>query len=237
MNNNTDLSIVIPAYNEEFRLPTFLNEVIPYIDSIQQKIEVIIINDGSTDNTHKIINQFMATDKRISVITSVKNCGKGASVKKGILKAKGTFVLFIDADGATPIDELEKVLPLIDKGKKFIIGSRRMQNFTVQRNVLRRFLAFILNVIINHIIPLDITDTQCGFKVLQKDIAIKLFSKMKEDGWAFDIELLYLAKLSGCTITEIPVNWNEIKGGSLHPFKDGLKMLIAILRIKNETKN
>ncbi len=226
------LSIVIPAYNEEKRLTPFINDVLTYINKLKKEIEIIIVDDGSNDNTNQIAQEFASTDKRIRIITSQENCGKGSAVKKGILNAKGSYILFIDADGATSITELDKVFPLIENKNDIIIGSRNIKGSLVKRNIWRRFLAFVFNLTVNAFAVSNIKDTQCGFKILQKDIAIELFTKMKENRWAFDVELLYLAQFSGYSITEIPVNWDTKEGSKLQPIKDGIKMFFAIFRIK-----
>ncbi len=229
-------SIVIPAYNEEKRLPGFLKDVQEYMDSKKEKFEVIIVDDGSKDATVATVEGFTSKDPRIRIARQIPNQGKGAAVRRGILEARGEFILFADADGATPISELEKFLPLAAKGHEILIGSRKAGSESVERsrNSARAMMGMVFYKIVNFFAVPGIRDTQCGFKMFRHDVAAKLFSKSSEKGWAFDVEILYLAQLYGYAIVEVPVNWHEVEGSKVNPLKDSMKMLLAIFRIRRK---
>ena len=227
-------SIVIPAYNEEKRIPEFLSDVRNYMDGKTEKFEVVIVDDGSRDNTAEVVEKLASEDPRIRLIRQIPNQGKGAAVKRGVLEAKGDFVIFADADGATPITELDKFLPIANLGDDILVGSRKAGSGSVERNrnLIRSIMGFIFYKIVNFFAVPAVKDTQCGFKLFRKDVALKLFSSCAEKGWAFDVELLYLAQLHGFKITEVPVNWHEVEGSKVNPLKDSIKMFIAIFRIR-----
>jgi dolichyl-phosphate beta-glucosyltransferase len=229
-------SIVIPAYNEEKRLPDFLKNVQEYMDARKEKFEVIIVDDGSKDATVATVEGFTAKDPRIRIARQIPNQGKGAAVRRGILEARGDLILFADADGATPISELDKFLPLAAKGHEILIGSRKAGSESVERsrNSLRAMMGMVFYKIVNFFAVPGIRDTQCGFKIFRHDVAAKLFSKSSEKGWAFDVEILYLAQLYGYAIVEVPVNWHEVEGSKVNPIKDSMKMLLAIFRIRRK---
>lgn len=227
-------SIVIPAYNEEKRIPDFLDDIRKYMNRKTEKIEVVIVDDGSKDNTAAVVEKLAAEDPRIRLIRQIPNQGKGAAVKRGVLEAKGDFVIFADADGATPIAELDKFLPIAELGGDILVGSRKAGSGSVERNrnLIRSMMGFIFYKIVNFFAVPAVKDTQCGFKLFRKDVAMKLFSSCAEKGWAFDVELLYLAQLHGFKITEVPVNWHEVEGSKVNPLKDSIKMFVAIFRIR-----
>jgi dolichyl-phosphate beta-glucosyltransferase len=239
-------SIVIPAYNEEKRLPGFLKDVRNYLNKKDEKFEVIVVDDGSKDETAKIVERIASEDPRIRLLKQIPNQGKGAAVKRGVLDAKGDFVIFADADGATPISELDKFLRHAEQGDDVLVGSRKAGSGSVERkrNLARSIMGFTFYKIVNVFAVPAIKDTQCGFKLFRRDVAEKLFSLSREKGWAFDVELLYLAQMYGFNIIEIPVNWHEVEGSKVNPIKDSMKMFMAIFRIRrnhsgfsNETKD
>jgi dolichyl-phosphate beta-glucosyltransferase len=153
-----------------------------------------------------------------------------------MLKARGDFIMFADADGATPIDELDKFLPFIKADCEVMIASRfsgDSDNADVSRKGFRAFLGMFFYKLVNLLAVPGIKDTQCGFKIFRKDIAEKILAHAEETGWAFDVEFLYIAQLFGCEIKEISVNWSEIEGSKVNPVKDSIKMLTAIFRIRS----
>jgi len=233
--NIMDLSIIIPAYNEQERLPLFLEDVRKYIDKTGIIAEVLIVDDGSKDSTADIVENVAAQDSRIKLLKQVPNQGKGAAVKRGILASKGKFAIYADADGATPISELDKFLPLMMNNSEIIIGSRKAGSDEVDRSRkgIRALMGMFFYKIVNFFAVPGIQDTQCGFKMFRHDVAQNIFAKATEKGWAFDVELLYIAQLLGCTISEVPVNWHEVEGSKVNPMMDSLKMLVAIFRIRS----
>jgi len=230
-----DLSIVIPAYNEEERLPGFLQNVQKYIDNIGIIAEILIVDDGSKDKTAEIVNNIIKQDPRVKLLTQIPNQGKGAAVKRGILESKGKYAIYADADGATPITELDKFLPLMMNNSEIIIGSRKAGSDDVDRSRkgVRALMGMFFYKIVNLFAVPGIQDTQCGFKMFRSDIAKNIFKRAKEKGWAFDVELLYLAQLLGYNIYEVPVNWHEVEGSKVNPLVDSMKMLVAIFRIRS----
>jgi len=233
--NKIDLSIIIPAYNEELRLPGFLKDVLSYIDTSGISAEVIIVDDGSKDKTAEIVNNIINKDKRVRLLIQDPNQGKGAAVKRGILEALGKFAVYADADGATPISELDKFLPYMMSNSEIVIGSRKAGSSEVDRSRkgIRALMGIFFYKIVNLFAVPGIQDTQCGFKMFRCDIGKKIFDRAQESGWAFDVELLYLAQLFGYTIHEVPVNWHEVDGSKVNPLVDSMKMLVAIFRIRS----
>ncbi|WP_161488078.1 dolichyl-phosphate beta-glucosyltransferase [Sedimentisphaera cyanobacteriorum] len=232
-----DVSIVIPAYNEEQRLPSFMKDVLNYIKANQSRlsIEVLIVDDGSSDNTVKVVQEFECKNPNVRLLRQVRNQGKGAAVRRGMLEANGRYGLYADADGATPISELDKFIPFIEKSDKIVIGSRNISAGDVQqeREGLRSVMGAAFYKMVNFLAVPGIKDTQCGFKMYRRDIIHKIFTRSLENGWAFDVELLYLAQLMGHSIVEVPVNWHEVEGSKISPVKDALKMLAAVFRIRS----
>jgi len=230
-----DLSIIIPAYNEELRLPGFMEDVLTYIDTSGISAEVIIVDDGSKDKTAEIVNKIINKDERVRLLIQDPNQGKGAAVKRGILEAVGKFAIYADADGATPISELDKFLPYMMTNSEIIIGSRKAGSSEVDRSRkgIRALMGVFFYKIVNLFAVPGIQDTQCGFKMFRCDIGKKIFDRAQESGWAFDVELLYLAQLFGYTIHEVPVNWHEVDGSKVNPLVDSMKMLVAIFRIRS----
>ncbi|OXU16089.1 dolichyl-phosphate beta-glucosyltransferase [Sedimentisphaera salicampi] len=232
-----DVSIVIPAYNEEQRLPAFMKDILNYIEanSSRLSIEVVIVDDGSSDNTVEVAQKLAGENPSVRLLRQVRNQGKGAAVRRGMLEAKGRYALYADADGATPIRELDKFIPFIENRDKIVIGSRNISASDVkqEREGLRSVMGAAFYKMVNFLAVPGIKDTQCGFKMYRRDIIHKIFTRSLENGWAFDVELLYLAQLMGHSIVEVPVNWHEVEGSKISPVKDALKMLAAIFRIRS----
>jgi len=231
-----EVSVVIPAYNEELRLPVYLNKIRQYLEERSAlSIEVIIVDDGSRDGTAELAEAEAVRDGRFRLVRQLPNQGKGAAVRRGVMAARGHYVLYADADGATPIEELDKLLVPARQGAEVVIGSRRIAAVQEarQRNLLRAMMGMTFYKTVNYFAVPGIRDSQCGFKLFRHDAAVRLFSAARENGWAFDVELLYLAQLYGYGIAETPVNWQEIAGSKVHPVKDALKMLLAVFRIRN----
>lgn len=228
-----DISVVIPAYNEEKRLPVFLDSIIEFVnENSDLKMEIIVVDDGSTDRTIDVVKSYSSKCYKIKLLAQVRNQGKGAAVRAGMLVADGNYIVYADADGATPITELSKLIPHMKKCNEIIIGSRRMDSAGVERRGTRELMGMIFYKTVNFFAVPGVSDTQCGFKAFRRDVAHKLFGNAIEDGWAFDVEILYLAQLLGFAVTEISVTWNEIEGSTVNPVKDALKMLIAVFRIR-----
>ncbi len=228
------VSLVIPAYNEEERLPAYLSDIRAYLDLSPQRAEVLVVNDGSRDGTADYVRGVTALDPRVRLVEQPTNQGKGNAVKRGVLEARGRYVLFTDADGATPIAELDNLLSAIGERAEIAIGSRRLVSTEAERERtgLRELMGKVFYSVVNFLAVPGIRDTQCGFKLFRTDVARELFRDLNESGWAFDVELLYRAQLFGYGIAEVPVNWQEVAGSKVNPMKDAIKMFLAIFRIR-----
>jgi dolichyl-phosphate beta-glucosyltransferase len=229
-----DLSVVIPAYNEQSRLPRTVLETIRWCTSRTLDFEVIIADDGSRDGTLALARLFEESDSRIHAL-ACPHMGKGATVRMGMLNAKGRFVLFMDADGATPLDEIPKLVSALEKGHDVAIGSRVLQypgevevKTSLHRKLIGRVFAFFVNVFAIE----GIADTQCGFKMFRREVVTAIFSQQKTLGFAFDVEVLYLARRLSLSICETPVNWVAQPGSKVNLVTDSIKMLFEISRIR-----
>lgn len=222
------LSVVIPAYNEGARLPAFLDSVVAWCSTHEPDFEVIVVDDGSADETVKI-----AMQRDVRVISHERNAGKGAAVRTGMLAARGELRLFADADGATAISELPA---LIEAGADVAVGSREGRHKKVESSAIRRFLGRWFNRAVRMGAVKGIRDTQCGFKLF-RPAAYGLFELAQEDGFAFDVELLLLAQNKGLGVKEVFVNWTEMPGSKVSLLRDGMKMLKAVRRIKRRWRH
>lgn len=225
---NYSLSIVIPVYNEEKRIEKTLLELFRYQKINKLKAEIVVVDDGSTDGTMSVLKKYI---KRIKIIPVSPNRGKGFAIKIGMIAASGEKVLFMDADLATPLTEIEKI---IEKSKFYdiVIGSRKLKESKVQRNVLRNILGKAFGFISHLLVPLDCKDSQCGFKIFTKSAALNIFNRSRINRWAFDIEVLYLASLLNYRVLEMPVSWREVAGSKVKIFKDAFLMLRDLLKIR-----
>ncbi|RJQ34839.1 glycosyltransferase family 2 protein [Candidatus Parcubacteria bacterium] len=198
-----DISVVIPAYNEERVIVKTIEEVRNFLKNNFNSFEIIIVDDKSTDRTLEILRQL----PDIILVRNLKNHGKGYSVAKGVGKASGEWILFMDADSSTKIDELKKFLPYVDK-YALIIGSRALSGseVRVRQNIVKVFLGRAGNFLIRLLLAPSIHDTQCGFKFFDKKLK-DLFAKLTIEDWGFDFELIYLARKNNFSIKEVPVIW------------------------------
>jgi dolichyl-phosphate beta-glucosyltransferase len=236
------VTVVIPAYNEEtnIRLGT-LDKVSRYLDHQPYTWEVIIVNDGSSDQTGTLIKEFIRINKGFRYIENPHQ-GKAATVITGVLTAKGTYVLFSDLDQATPLKEIEKILPWFEKGFDVVIGSRKDKREGAP--ILRRFMARGFMFLRTFILGLKgISDTQCGFKAFRKEVARAIFKQLALYGKTktvtgsmvtagFDIEVLFLAKILGYQIKEVPVEWHYVETRRVNPITDSWQGLMDIFAIR-----
>lgn len=228
-----DLSIVIPAFNEEERLPLSLRKILDFFANRTEKIEIIVVDDGSGDNTAKVVQELFPS---IKVISLNENMGKGAAVRTGMLAAQGNFILFCDADLSTPIYEVDKLFSKLNVGFDIAIGSRAIDPSLIKlrQPFYREFMGKTFNKIVQIFTFSGISDTQCGFKMFKKDIAYELFSKSKINGFSFDVEILYLAHKSKYRIAEVPVEWYNDAKSKVNPICDSTKMLLEIFKIRKQ---
>ncbi|MEX2145158.1 MAG: dolichyl-phosphate beta-glucosyltransferase [Candidatus Spechtbacterales bacterium] len=212
--HNIRLSVIIPAYNEAERIGGTLLDVDKYLTSQDYAYEILVVNDGSADNTVDTVKSYKKLIGNLELIDNKKNHGKGYVVRKGMLEAKGKWRLFMDADGSTSVDHVEKMWPLTEKDYKVIIGSRDSKDAkgakqNVKQPLARRLLGNMGNILIQVVGVWGIWDTQNGFKMFHEEAAQKIFSKALIDKWGFDIEALALARKMDYKIGIIPVSWKD----------------------------
>jgi dolichyl-phosphate beta-glucosyltransferase len=232
--NKIGLSIIIPCYNEEKRIRKTIKSLSAFMKKKKIIHEIILIDDGSIDRTKEIIIKYASKNKNIRVISYQKNKGKGYAVKKGILNSKGNMILFSDADLSTPIEEYEKLKKWYDKGYLIAIGSRREKGSKIKKKqpFFRNLSGHIFGKIVKNLLLRDIKDSQCGFKLFNGNIARKIFTIQKINGFVFDVEILYLAKKKGIKIKEVPILWiDSAKESKVKLIKHSLPMFLDILRI------
>lgn len=233
-NSDIDLSVVIPAYNERFRLPSTLVEMVAFLDRRPLHYEIVVVNDGSTDDTAAIVEQFRQLKPQVRLIGDDINRGKGYAVRVGMLEARGRQILFADADGATPFQEIDRLLTASKAGAELVIGSRALcsADTRVSTNFLRKAMGRTFNRCVNLVLLPEIADTQCGFKLFSRRAAHKIFSRARADGFSFDIEILYIARRLGIPIKEVPINWKNIQGSKVNLLLDSLRMFLDIFRFR-----
>lgn len=216
-------SVVIPAFNEAHRLPAYLDEVVAFFDGRGEPYEVIVVDDGSTDDTPRRVEAAARAHPGVRLLRSERNRGKGAAVKRGMLEAQGAFRLFTDADGATPIAELKRLEGALAAGAAIAIrphrvAAGRLFNWMMARLGLR-----------------GIVDWQCGFKAFTASAAEHVFQRVRTDGFGFDVELLLLARAAGYGIAEVPVNWTDRAGSKSSVLRHGPGMVWQALRARLRT--
>ena len=223
-------SIVIPAFNEAHRLPPFLEKVVAYFEGRDEPYEVIVVDDGSTDGTAELVEARNLASVRVLRLPA--NAGKGGAVRAGMLAARGAYRLFADADGATPIEELKRLEPVLVAGADVVIGSRVLVDpgVSVTTRSHRVAAGRLFNWLVARMGLRGIADSQCGFKAFTGRAAEQLFQTVSTRGFAFDVELLLLARAAGYRIVEVPVNWADQSGSKVGVLRHGPGMLGEILR-------
>jgi glycosyltransferase involved in cell wall biosynthesis len=228
------VSIILPAYNEAERIAATLDKILQYAGQHGRNLEIIVVNDGSSDNTAGIVRQYALKHPTLRLIENPGNRGKGFSVRNGMLHARGDILLFSDADLSSPIQEADKLFAAIQAGADVAIGSRwvRKELQVKPQPVHRQLLGRMFNLALRVVLGLKFKDTQCGFKAFRRSAADLVFPQQKIERWGFDPELLYLAKRARLRIEEVPVVWAHREGTRIHPVRDGLRMLAELFRIR-----
>jgi dolichyl-phosphate beta-glucosyltransferase len=227
-------SIVIPAFNEGSRIPGTLRSVVSCIRERGWSAEVIVVNDGSTDNTADIVREFARSAPEVRLLENAGNRGKGYSVRNGLLQSQGDVVMFTDADLSAPIEEAERLFAAIAGGADIAIGSRWLESSsqTHRQPLYRQFFGRCFNSVVRTVMRLPFADTQCGFKAFTRAAAQTVFQLQTIEHWGFDPEILFIALLRGYWIIEVPVSWAHDNRSRISYLRDGMKMLeeIAIIR-------
>jgi dolichyl-phosphate beta-glucosyltransferase len=227
-------SIVIPAYNESARLGGTLAKVLAYVHRQGWDAEVIVVNDGSRDNTAGIVRDLAAKDPILQLVENPGNRGKGYSVRNGMLHSRGQIVIFSDADLSSPIEEAPKLLRALEAGADIAIGSRwlRAETQTQRQPLHRQLFGRIFNLLLRLTLGLKFKDTQCGFKAFRRDAVDAIFPLQKIERWGFDPEILFLAHKFYFKVEEVPVAWGHSGGTRIHPIVDGSRMFMEMLHIR-----
>jgi glycosyltransferase involved in cell wall biosynthesis len=226
------LSIIIPAHNEERRLPSSLEQVFAFLDTQKYEAEVLVIENGSTDATLEVAQAFAARHPNLRVVHEPER-GKGLAVRRGMLEAQGQYRFMCDADLSMPIEEVRKFLPPERSGFDIAIGSREVQGAVRYDEPSYRHLGGrLINLAIRLLILPRLRDTQCGFKCLRAEVAQDLFRRQLMDGWSFDVEVLYLAEQAGYKIVEVPIDWYYRPESKVSAVRDAVHMVEDILRIR-----
>ncbi len=228
------LSIVIPAYNEEKRLGASLERIGAYLASKPFAAEVIVVDDGSTDRTSAVAHEASRERAAVRVIRLESNQGKGYAVRTGVLASAGETVMFTDADLSTPIEELDKFLKRLDEGFDIVIGSRAVPGCDIRvrqarpRQVMGKFFNRLVRILVMKGCP----DTQCGFKLFRRKAALDIFSRLETAGFAFDVEVLLLARKLGYRVAEVPVVWCDSRPSRVRMVRGSWGMFKELLRIR-----
>ncbi len=228
------LSIIIAAYNEEKRIEASLGKVRKFLES-RGDYEIIVVDDGSTDTTAQKVLGFKSAIPHLNLISYRVNRGKGYALRTGVLASRGDFVLLSDADLSTPIEEIDKIMPLVATGQgDVIIGSRALalSEIIKKQPWWRRGMGRIFNKFVRLLVLDDFADTQCGFKLFSGGIARELFAEARIDRFAFDVEILALAKKRGYRIFDTPIRWINAPGSKVNPVIDSPQMLFDLCRIR-----
>jgi dolichyl-phosphate beta-glucosyltransferase len=229
-----DLSIVIPAYNEELRIAPTIREMAAYCRQSARAFELILVDDGSRDGTSTVGRLLCREFPELRLIRLAANQGKGYAVRTGVINAIGRTVLFADADGATAIAEIERLEHALALGADMAIGSRalRAEGVQVQAKVYRHFIGRTFHFLVERLADTGVKDTQCGFKLFRASVAQDLFSRMRMNGFSFDVEVLVMARRRGYQVAEVPVNWTHQPGSKVRLTSDSLRMAADLFRIR-----
>ena len=233
IDNNIHISVIIPSFNESRVISNTLDKVDHYFAKQPYGFEIIVVDDGSTDGTRDLINS-LSREKPFIRLISNSHMGKGASVKSGVLSASGDYIFFTDADLSTPIEELDKLMPFFKEGYDVIIGSRAKKESNILRHqpMLRQAMGKVFNMLVRLLVLRGIKDTQCGFKLFRRQAAHKIFSLQRLNGFAFDVEILYITKVLGYKIKDVPITWINRIDSRVGIAKDSLKMFLDLFIIR-----
>jgi dolichyl-phosphate beta-glucosyltransferase len=233
----TFLSIIIPAYNEERRLPDSLRKIIDFVKNCNFEAEVIVVNDGSEDATEDVVKRFQKEAHFISLL-SLEHRGKGHAVKAGMLLAQGEYLFLADSDLSMPVEEIAKFLPPHLNSYDVAIASREIggaQRFN--EPYFRHFIGRIFNLLVRSLAVHGLSDTQAGFKCFRRQAARTLFSLQTIEGWGFDVEILMIAQMHGLKIVEVPINWYHNNDSRVQPLYDAFRMFMDVIRVRMNARS
>ena len=230
------LSVVIPAYNEADRLPGTLQQTLDYFRASGDAFEIIVVDDGSSDGTVGKVREYSAGSREIRLIRLPQNFGKGFAVRSGIINAEGERVLFMDADGSTPLAEIATVVSIMNEtAAEIVIGSRSHLPGTetvVKARWFRHVAGRVFHQFVRAFGVAGISDTQCGFKLFSSEAAAAIAARMRMRGFSFDVEMLMIGRALGYSIREVPVSWTHMPGSKVNVVRDGIRMVADLVRIR-----
>ena len=227
-------SIILPAYNESARIAATLDKILHHATERCWNVEVIVVNDGSSDGTAAIVREYASSYAVLRLLENPGNRGKGYSVRNGMLHATGDILLFSDADLSSPIEEADKLFAAIAKGADIAIGSRwlRAELQTQRQSMHRQLFGRVFNLLLRMILGLRFKDTQCGFKAFTRRASQTILPLQRIERWGFDPEILYLARKFGFRVEEVAVRWGHNGDTRIHPVMDGARMFWEMVRIR-----
>ena len=228
-------SLVLPAYNEAARLPPYLESIRKHLENrYPGNYEVIVVDDGSGDRLVELLERRAEGWPELRWIVHPQNRGKGAAVRTGMLAARGRLVLFADADGATPIEEQQRLAAAVAGGADLVIGSRLVADAGTRqkRGLLRGLAGRVFAALARRLLGLSVRDTQCGFKMFRSEAAGRIFEQVEEPGYLFDLEVLALAARLGYQTVEVAVNWREVPGGHMRLVRGLPRILLDLWRLR-----
>jgi dolichyl-phosphate beta-glucosyltransferase len=228
------LSVIIPAYNEAERIVPTLERLQAYLGNRPHRSEIVVVDDGSHDGTGDVVRSRPAAAAPCRVVSNGSNRGKGFSVRHGVREARGTYLLVSDADLSTPIEEIETLLPLVERdGFALAMGSRALpeSRIEIRQTWVRERMGKTFNLIIRGVTGLPFHDTQCGFKLMRRESILPVFEACRIDGFCYDVELIYLALRWGLRVTEVPVRWLNSYPSRVRMVRDSARMLFDAVRI------
>jgi dolichyl-phosphate beta-glucosyltransferase len=232
-----DLTVIIPAYNEGQRITPSLASVLAYLHAQSYTWELLVVDDGSRDDTASVVRKAIETEPNARLISYQPNHGKGYAVRTGVLAAAGTHVVFLDADLSTPPDEIEKALHLLHDGYDMVIGSRALPDSKIETKppLFRRFGTAVFNLVKHLMVGLwQYSDTQCGFKAYRQSKVKPLYEQAVIDRFMFDVEILYLAEKKHLKVHEMPVRWADAAGSKVRFFEGLVNMFKDLRRIRQQ---
>jgi len=230
------LSVIVPAYNEERRIRPLLDDLVTLKEQAPDLnlCEIIVVDDGSTDGTAQVLQEY---GERVRVIRHGKNMGKGAAVKTGIAAAEGGYILFMDADGATPASEIPKMVSALERFD-FVSGARnaRGSRMNAKRPIIKRVTSRLFNFYVRRLFKTRNRDILCGFKGMRKGVAKRLAAAIVSDGWIFDAEMLARAKAMGARIAEIPIEWGYVKGSNMRLGRETAFAVFRMMKLRKRLR-
>jgi dolichyl-phosphate beta-glucosyltransferase len=228
------LSIVIPAFNEALRIPATLRTIATYLQESAKTQEILVVDDGSTDETQKVVQSLQSEIPSLRLLSYAPNRGKGYAVRFGILEARGKYILMSDADLSTPIEEFDRFLPYLQDGAAIVIGTRKLLGAQILRHqpLWRETMGKAFTHISNLILGLHRSDFTCGFKAFEQSAAKQIFSRQRIERWTFDSEILFLADRQHYKVVEVPVRWMNSPETKVHVLKDTLISFFSLWKIR-----